>query len=336
MKSALLLADLERPLTSNTGKANVDTEMLPTKSKSSSKLNKVQTDVPAHPIKGHISKSKSMGGGQAIAGASSSSNHALGTDWLLSTASILAMTTAESKGQSWLATKSASTSLVGTPYVEKDEFVFRSNSRTHDGHDLLDSPPTSKTGTRRNSISTSVATREKSRGGSRPDSRAASRIGSRINLTALHSRQYLGDAEHRTDDFSNMGVDFADQGIGDEQDDSDSELDEYEEGELKKLVWGRVGGWVDWAVGWMDWRDGLQGVDDEEDLQNIEQEKTLSQRSVKQRKRRRATLRSTSEQSEAGSASSNVDPISIPAAPEETGVVGDARWLLGMAGKLII
>ena len=334
MKSALLLADLERPLIRNTGKFDVDTEILPTKSRSSSKLYKIQTDVPAHSVKGHMPKSKSMGG-QTIAGVKPSSNHALGTDWLLSTASVLAMTTAESKGQSWLAAKSASTSLVGTPYVEKDDFVFRSNGRIHDGHDLLDSPPTSKPETRRNSFSTSAATREKSRGSSRPVSRAGSRFGSRINLTALHSRPYLGDSERRIDYFSNMGVDFVDQGIGDDQDDSDSELDEYGEGELKKLVWGRVGGWVDWAVGWMDWRDGLQGVDEEEDLQNTEREKVSLQRSGKQRKRRRVTL-SPDEQGEPVGTSSTGNPISIPAAPEETGLIGDAKWLLGMVGKLIV
>lgn len=43
-----------------------------------------------------------------------------------------------------------------------------------------------------------------------------------------------------------------------------------DEGEMRKLVLGRVGGWVDWMVGWMDLRglgeeDGDEGMDEKVD-----------------------------------------------------------------------
>lgn len=331
----LLLADLEKPPAS-TGD-NPDDGILPKKSKSSLRLHKIQTDVAGYSIKGHLPKSKSIAG-IAATSRRSSSNHGQGSDWLLSTASVLAINTAESKGQSWLATRSSSTSLVGTPYLERDDFMSRPFTKTHDDDiDLLSSPQASQPGTRRNSLLASAGMKLNSRGGSRANSRITSRVGSRINLTADLARKIPSEVERRADYFASMGVDFADQAMLDAEDDSGSELDEFEEGELKKLVWGRVGGWVDWAVGWMDWRDGLEGVDEEEDDISSSQEKSQIQEGLKQRLKKKATIKLDGVQVDV---SSNVslmgyaDPIPIP--PETAGVIGDAKWLIGVASKLIV
>ena len=51
--------------------------------------------------------------------------------------------------------------------------------------------------------------------------------------------------------------------FGDDDDEEDEEDEEYvDESEMRRVVLGRVGGWVDWAVGWIDLRG--EG-DDEED-----------------------------------------------------------------------
>ena len=333
VKSVVLLADLDTP-TPDSAAYNQDDMISSKKSKSSLRLHKIQTDVAGYSMKGHLHKSKSIAGIATTSRRSSSSNHGQGSDWLLSTASILAMNTAESKGQSWLATKSSSTSLVGTPYLERDDSMCRPFTRIQDDDDFLNSPQASQPGTRRNSILASAGIKSKSRGGSRTNSRIMSRVGSRVNLSAGLGRSMPGEMDRRADYFANMRVDYADQAMvdGEEDDDSGSELDEFEEDELKKLVWGRVGGWVDWAVGWMDWRDGLEGVDEEEsDEMASGQEKSEMQEGLKQRRKKKAAINLDGAQADAVS-----DASVIPSPPETAGIVGDAKWLIGIASKLIV
>ncbi|KAL8996972.1 MAG: hypothetical protein Q9169_003623 [Polycauliona sp. 2 TL-2023] len=55
--------------------------------------------------------------------------------------------------------------------------------------------------------------------------------------------------------------DFVDLDEWDWEEREEELVEVVDEGEMKKLVLGRVGGWVDWMVGWMDWR-GLGDDDD--------------------------------------------------------------------------
>ena len=167
---------------------------------------------------------------------------------------MLATSTAESKGQMWLGTRSAATSLVGTPTVEKQGFLFESNIKNRYSEEELRSPVLSQTGTRRSSLAPSAgsgilkysyAHGGQSRAGSRFASRAGSKKGSRVNLLTPLGLRTPGEGEPSEglgqDYFSRVGVDFADEEWYEQEGEEDDDL-EAEESELRRLVWGRVGG----------------------------------------------------------------------------------------------
>ncbi|KAI4138481.1 MAG: hypothetical protein LQ340_008053 [Diploschistes diacapsis] len=312
--------------------------------------------------------------------------------WLLATATMLARQTAESKGQLWLAARSASTSLVGTPHVEREGFHFEAIRQPHGRREAEGlSLASSRAQTRRESLAPSVASADENGGGSRYSysythaggaglggTRKGSKRGSRVNLMTSSGIRTPGEEEEEEEEegevgpggrsavdyFESLGVDFADEEddwegelLGDED---DEDLD-AEESELKRLVWGRVGGWVDWAVGWMDWRDGLEGValGEEEDGdagaegghgeggsradsgerhdagksakagKEVEREKRREER--EKRRRRREELRHA-ETTVLGEGRGD----SVPAPEGEgAGVLRDARWLLGVVGRTL-
>ena len=127
----------------------------------------------------------------------------------------------------------------------------------------------------------------------------------------------LGGEEERGEYFG-WGVDFVDEG--------DEEVGDDEEGEMRRVVWGRVGGWVDWAVGWMDWR--VDGEEEEE-----ERDKRVGQEEVEKvdgrRRRRDEGDRIVMLRREIP------EKLEVPP-PEGDGGWKDAAWLLGVAKKVLI
>ncbi|MCJ1438439.1 hypothetical protein MMC27_007827 [Xylographa pallens] len=217
--------------------------------------------------------------------------------WLLQTASLLTTTTAEAKGQAWLATRSSSTSLGdydGPPYLEPGDAAYRADDEF--------SP---------------VSTRY-----SRPGSRLASARGSR-RPSGVGGMMGLGgrlEGEEEREGYLGGGVDFVDEG--------DEEVGEDEEGEMRRVVWGRVGGWVDWAVGWMDWRvDGEEEERDERVGGEVGQEE--AEKMDGRRRRRDEGDRIVMLRREIP------EKLEVPP-PEGDGGWKDAAWLLGVAKKVLI
>lgn len=143
----------------------------------------------------------------------------------------------------------------------------------------------------------------------------------------------LGNPRSRNASFGGDGAgedvtvepDFVDGWGEDEEVDEEMEVDE---GEMRKVVMGRVGGWVDWAVGWLDLR-GEEGDDEGEgegEREGGEQKGELDPVELQRRLRRKKKR-----DEEVG-----VDAmvgIGVRAAPEgeRAGTWSDARWLLHVA-----
>ena len=138
--------------------------------------------------------------------------------------------------------------------MEKQGFLFESQAKNRYSEEELRSPVLSQTGTRRGSLAPSAGSGilkysygqgRQSRAGSRFASRAGSKKGSRVNLLTPLGLRTPGEGEPSEelgqDYFSRMGVDFADDEGFEEEGDDDEDLD-AEESELRRLVWGRVGG----------------------------------------------------------------------------------------------
>lgn len=104
----------------------------------------------------------------------------------------------------------------------------------------------------------------------------------------------------------------------------DEEVEEVEEGEMRKIVWGRVGGWVDWAVGWMDFR--REGEDGEE-AEEVGVEAKKREEVVRRRKRDEGDRILVA----------RVEDLRVNAPPSEgEGALSDAKWLLDVARKVLV
>lgn len=236
----------------------------------------------------------------------------------MQTASTLTISTAENKGQAWLATRASSTSLadISGPaptdrsdvYVADDEF----------------SP-----------VSYRYASRPQSRFGSRAVSRVASRRGSRGGfMTPVGSTKTPGGErlEETSSYFDSMSPDFVDT-FEDDDDDDDEDVIIDDDGEMKRLVWGRAKGWVDWAVGWMDFREDADGDDDEDGAEEEAAEtptpgkdqtgSTKTGQALNKKKRARI------QRPQEIPAEQHADVVAP--APNEPGFIGDAAWLIGLA-----
>ncbi|MCJ1226546.1 hypothetical protein MMC12_003198 [Toensbergia leucococca] len=183
-------------------------------------------------------------------------------DWLLQTASHLTLSTLESKGQSWLATRSSSTSLLIQPpspntnsYQQNPysySFATTDNSPLHTASTLAfeaDDEYSPFSARARSPFSTRARSRAHSR------SRPISRFSSQVRLYSLDGKEQIA-MEMSGPDFVDADEEVEEMWMADGE--------EMDEGEMKSVVWGRVGGWVDWAVGWMDFRVDGDGKDVEE------------------------------------------------------------------------
>ena len=139
--------------------------------------------------------------------------------------------------------------------------------------------------------------------------------------------------EIERDRLSGVEVDFVEE---------ESE-EEGEEGEMRKIVWGRVGGWVDWAVGWMDFRiDGeeeegpggeearVQGDDEINHPGNTTERKSQGKNGTKRRRKRDESDRINVQQMD------HVGTVDVQPPKNEEGIWKDAAWLLSVAAKVIV
>ncbi|MCJ1312802.1 hypothetical protein MMC25_006478 [Agyrium rufum] len=123
-----------------------------------------------------------------------------------------------------------------------------------------------------------------------------------------------------------------------------------EDGEIGKLIKGRVGGWVDYFVGWMDFRgegegngdgDGDMDIIDEEEEDEDESDDTPCRtgkgkpRQVIARLERRSTDRQRSALSGEDDSTTMGEQSQVQAPGGKDGVFSDARWLLDVATKAI-
>ncbi len=107
----------------------------------------------------------------------------------------------------------------------------------------------------------------------------------------------------------------------DERDREDGEgVDVVDEGEMRRLILGRVGGWVDWMVGWMDFR----GVGDDGEIG--EGEIDVNGRSKGEGRDKWRLL-------DGGDGSELDKGISIPAPESGGGVWEDTKWFLKVAAN---
>lgn len=128
-----------------------------------------------------------------------------------------------------------------------------------------------------------------------------------------------------------VGPDFVDV---DEEDEAEMDVEEEEdidEGEMRRVVMGRVGGWVDWAVGWMDMRAEGDDADDEDDAQAADSTQSRGELDPVELQKR---LRRKKKQ-DAETVSGTSDTMLTPAPPdgEKANVWSDAKWLLSVATK---
>lgn len=125
-----------------------------------------------------------------------------------------------------------------------------------------------------------------------------------------------------------VGPDFVDT----EEDEDEVEGEEVDESEMKKVVMGRVGGWVDWAMGWMDFRgdegDGENAEDGaDENGQDGEEAKNRGHLDPVELQKRLRKKKKRDEELETGTD----DKAVVDSAPEQAGVWNDVKWLLTVA-----
>ncbi len=166
------------------------------------------------------------------------------SEWLLRAGALIACSTAESKGQSWLATRESSTSLVDARDGSDDE----DGGYAHAEADVADDEfsPVS----RRNSASRSGPV-------SRFASARSSRRGSRVGLgasTPLGAR--FGEEEERGEGYFVQGPDFVDAVDGEDEEVEREEVDERELQRLTREKGFALGGLLDRVIGWSMFRVG--------------------------------------------------------------------------------
>lgn len=165
-------------------------------------------------------------------------------------------------------------------------------------------------------------------------SRAQSRAQSRVQSRAQSRRGSIGGDGVSVEEEEEIGPDFVDVEEGGEE-----QGEETDEGEMKRVVMGRVGGWVDWAVGWMDFRG--EG-EEEEDADEVEGEgaakgeygeaESKGELDPVELDKRLRNKRKKDDEAETGGEGTNA----VSSAPEQGGVWSDARWLLGVASKVAL
>ena len=171
-----------------------------------------------------------------------------------------------------------------------------------------------------------------SRYASRVPSRVGSRAGSRVDLrmtATMSSMPSRSDGPRDTlpaeaQAVADLEPDFVDLDEWDREEEEEV-VAVMDEGEMRKLVLGRVGGWVDWMVGWMDLRglgeeDGDEGMGEEEE---VVVDETVDEVKAKAREGWRLLGEGDRGDVDGGSG--------LPAPGPGGGAWEDAKWLLRIA-----
>lgn len=166
-----------------------------------------------------------------------------------------------------------------------------------------------------------------SRFASRQHSRAGSRAGSRVDLGMMKVQLGALSRAQSHEVAIGKGVEGMEPDFVD-LDERDLELEErdlgsVDEGEMRRLVMGRVGGWVDWMVGWMDFR----ASDDEEsgEVGDVVEEGEGVEEAVDDGSRKGERIR----EDDTAGLERRVDIVPAPGAGG--GAWDDAKWLLRIA-----
>lgn len=229
------------------------------------------------------------------------------------------MSRLEEKGVSWLAARESSTSLV-------------------DDEEQPALPYYSARGSREQSCASMVG---KGGGGGKKSRRGSA--GSKGEMGAAGGMMMQGPDfvderdEREMRDVLGMG-DVAVEEEGDEDEDGEGMM-VVDDREMRRMVMGRIGGWVDWAVGWMDLGDGIGGdLEMEEEEYGKESDGfgagAEGELDVEEVKRRLGAKAGVEAQEGMGARDGRVLPL--PPAGDQAGILSDARWLLTIAGKLAV
>lgn len=119
---------------------------------------------------------------------------------------------------------------------------------------------------------------------------------------------------------------------GNDDEDGLEEEDVIDEGEMRKVVLGRVGGFIDWAVGWMEGRE-TDGADYEEEDETQEAESGAHGAAAAQH-RRRMRRRNREMQGVVDHSADKSPPPPPPSSAANAGMLDDAKWLLGVAKQV--
>jgi len=221
---------------------------------------------------------------------------------------VIASSTRESKGQSWLATRSSSTSLVDAGDEDGEEDVVGEGEVADDEF----SPVLSRRGSG-------------SRFASARSSRRGSRVGSRVELGMS-----VGGKLARGEGAFVEGPDFVD-AVEEEEEGEGAGEEEVDERELQRLTREKgfgLGGWVDRLIGWSMFRneedERVEG-DGESDDRPADGNKLESEGRRKRQENERVVQAPMDER------------IGIDPPPGESeGGWQDAAWLLSVASKIIL
>lgn len=164
-------------------------------------------------------------------------------------------------------------------------------------------------------------------------------MGSRMNSRLQSRRGSYGGEELRDKSKGGMGGAIEPDFLVQENEEDEfegtggAEEEEVDDGEMRKIVMGRVGGWVDWAVGWMDFRaeDEDEGDAYEVPLGDDEEGNLVQKKSAIQHRERELDQRGV----EIGEVLL-VGPPPPPPPQAGDGMWTDTKWLLGVASKIVL
>ena len=222
----------------------------------------------------------------------------------------------EERGASWLVARRSSTSLLSGENEDEDE----------NGNETYYSPEWRGS---RSRIQSQMGSAKGSR------SKLGSRRGS-MGVREAADGEGTGKGEAVGPDF----VDVDEENVGEEGEEEEGR-EVVDEGEMRRIVKGKIGGWVDWAIGWMDFR-GEDGEDEEEDQgdefvkgQGGEGDGKEALDVMELQKRLRKKKR-TDEEVEEGDGGGEPGIVTPPPEGGDVGVWSDAKWLLGVATKVAL